>query len=86
MMYGYGFGAWWMMLMPLVWIVLIAVVVWAVVRVIRPQGGPAGGGVTQQPPETPQEILDRRYARGEIDDEAYTRARARLAGREPGAQ
>ncbi|MFU8875645.1 SHOCT domain-containing protein [Micromonospora sp. SL4-19] len=78
MMYGYGTGGWWMMLMPLLWIAFIAVLVWAAVRFIQPgSGGRAGAR------ETPLEILDRRYAQGEIDDSAYTTARARLTGREP---
>lgn len=83
MMYGYGTGAWWMMLMPVVWIALIALIallaliVWAVVRVAQPRhhGGQAPSGR-----QTPQEILDRRYAAGEIDDDAYLRARGNLSG------
>jgi putative membrane protein len=62
MMNGYGPGWAWMMLMPLLWVALIAVVVWAVIRLVqRPsswQGGPGPQGR-----ETPQEILDRRFAR-----------------------
>lgn len=81
MMYGFGSAAWWMMLMPLLWIVLIAAIVWAVVRLVQP-----GGSKPAQPSrETPLEILDRRYANGDIDDDAYTTARARLSGRELGA-
>lgn len=79
MMYGYGTGGWWMMLMPLLWIAFIAVIVWAAVRLIQPASGDRAGGRR----ETPLEILDRRYARGEIDDTAYTTARAQLTGREP---
>jgi putative membrane protein len=83
MMNGYGPGWAWMMLMPLLWVALIAVVVWAVIRLVqRPsswQGGPGPQGR-----ETPQEILDRRFARGDIDAEEYRQARAHLAGREPG--
>jgi putative membrane protein len=81
MMWGYGPGwAWMMIVMPIVWIGLLAVVAWAVVRVIRPQGD--GYGRTHR--ESPQEILDRRFASGEIDGDTYTRMRAHLAGKEPG--
>lgn len=80
MMWGYGSGGWWMMLMPLLWIALVAVVVWAVVRVL--QTG-SGGGRPDARRETPLEILDRRYALGEIDDTTYAATRARLTGREP---
>jgi putative membrane protein len=79
MMYGYGIGWGWMMLMPLVWIALLAVIVWAVVRLAqRP-----GDRITPQHRETAQEILDRRFASGEIDADTYADARARLAGTEP---
>jgi putative membrane protein len=78
MMYGYGAGWGWMMLMPLVWIALLAVIVWAVVRLVqRP-----GDRITPQRKETAQEILDRRFASGEIDADTYADARARIAGRE----
>jgi putative membrane protein len=79
LMYG-GWGGWgWMTLMPLVWIALIGVIVWAAVR------------LTQRPPEragprreSPREILDRRFAAGEIDADTYTRARDTLAGKPGG--
>lgn len=79
MMYGWNWGS--MMLMSLLWIGALGVVIWAVVRLVqRP-----GEQVTSPRRETPQEILDRRYASGEIDADAYAEARARLAGREPSA-
>lgn len=80
MMYGYGTGSVWMALMPLLWIALIAAIVWAAIRLAQHPGG------QHHTPhrETPEEILDRRFARGEIDDDAYSRARDRLAGRGPG--
>jgi putative membrane protein len=81
----YGGGGWgWMMLMPLLWVALLAVIVWAVVRLAQPggrSGGPGGYDYDRSRRETPQEILDRRFASGEIDADAYTQARARLAGR-----
>ena len=81
MMYGYGTGWGWMMLMPLVSIALLGVVIWATVRLVqRPGDHQQSLGARR---ETPQEILDRRFASGEIDADAYTQARTRLAGREP---
>lgn len=82
MMHGYGPGWAWMMLMPLVWLAFIALIVWAVIRLVRRPGDGERGG---QGRETPQEILDRRFARGEIDADEYRQARAHLAGREPGS-
>lgn len=78
MMYGYGPGWMWMILMPVVWVALIAVIVWAVARFVQ---RPAETG--RQVRETPQEILDRRFALGEIDAQEYRRARVHLAGRDP---
>lgn len=79
MMWGYGYGWWWMMLMPLLWVALLGVIVWAVVRLTQ---RPADRSVDRPQRETPQEILDRRFASGEIDADTYTQARARLAGRD----
>jgi putative membrane protein len=80
MMYGNWSGGWgWMMLMPLLWIALIGLIVWAVVRATQRPDGSASGAMRR---ETAQEILDRRFASGEIDAESYTQARERLAGRQ----
>jgi putative membrane protein len=79
-----------MFLMPLLWIALIAVIVWAVVRLVQRPGDagyagqrPHDTGYAGQPRETPQEILDRRFALGEIDADAYTAARDHLARSAP---
>ncbi|MET8949141.1 SHOCT domain-containing protein [Streptomyces sp. NPDC004542] len=79
-------GGWaWMAFMPLVWIVLLGLVVWAVVRLTQHPTGRDGGHEPGQPPrETPEEILDRRFASGELDAETYTAARERLAAHRPG--
>ncbi|HKS44966.1 MAG TPA: hypothetical protein VJT49_07570 [Amycolatopsis sp.] len=83
MMYGYGYGVgWvWMTLMPVVWIALLGAVAWAVVTLVRRPGGHEHAAPGQ---ETPQEILDRRFACGEIDGDTYAQARNHLAGRESG--
>lgn len=67
-----GFG---MVVMLLVWGGLIGVAVWAVVRMTR--------GTTSTAPsaESPRQILDRRFATGEIDAERYAAARRVLEGR-----
>jgi putative membrane protein len=80
MMYGHGFGWAWMVFMPLFWIALLAVVIWAIVRLVSPGGAPRevdGAGPRR---ESAREILDRRFAAGEIDADTYTRARERLSG------
>ncbi|GHE38767.1 hypothetical protein GCM10018771_18990 [Streptomyces cellulosae] len=84
-MVGYWDGGWaWMAFMPLLWIVLIGLVVWAVVRLTQHGGGRDDGREGREPwRETPEEILDRRFASGEIDVDAYTEARERLATHRP---
>lgn len=69
---GMGFGAW--MFMGVFWLVLLGVIIWAVVRLLpdRRDGGHAGVI------DGPEEILDRRFARGEIDLETYQAQRAAL--------
>ena len=62
---GFGGGFMW-----IIWILLIAVIAWLVVAISR-QGRSSG-----EP--SPREILDRRYARGEIDKETYERMKDEL--------
>ncbi|HEY3006384.1 MAG TPA: SHOCT domain-containing protein [Kribbellaceae bacterium] len=68
---------WAMVLSSVFWIALIGFGVWAVMRITSRPATPQ-----QVPPsrETPLEILERRYAAGEIDAEAFDEARARLRG------
>jgi putative membrane protein len=66
-----GAGGW--LLMTLFWVALLAVIVWAVTRIF-----PARGGGESGPVERPEEILDRRLARGEIDPQTYEELRAKL--------
>ncbi|MFF4543206.1 SHOCT domain-containing protein [Streptomyces sp. NPDC001435] len=80
MMYWNGGGWAWMMFMPLLWIVLIGLVVWAVIRLTHHPAGHGDGPERMWPQrETPEEILDRRFASGEIDADTYAEARQRLA-------
>jgi putative membrane protein len=62
---GFGGGLMW-----IIWVLLIGVVVWLLVSISRqdrPRESPS-----------PKEILDRRYASGEIDDETYARMKKEL--------
>lgn len=74
--FGYGFGAGWMMLMPLVWLLLIGLVVWAVIRLTP--GTARHEAPLGQRRESPRELLDRRLANGEINPAQYDEARSRL--------
>src|SRR5512143_4105113 len=78
---GMGYGLW--MFMGLFWLVLLGVIIWAVVRLLPAghdavgRGGTVGDGSGAEL-ETPEEILDRRFARGELDLETYQVQRAAL--------
>ena len=65
---GLGMGFFSLILMVLFWGGLIALAVWLVQAIFSPGrvSHPPGGGVT-----SPREILDQRYARGEITGEQY---------------
>lgn len=74
---GMGWGGW--LMMGLFWLLLLAVIVFAVVRLL-PGSGPSGPHRESTPGrESPEEILDRRFAQGEIDVETYQQQRTALA-------
>jgi putative membrane protein len=66
-----GNGMWMMLLF---WGVLVALVVWAIIRTTR-HSAPTTSA------EGPRQILDRRFASGELDAEQYGEARRVLEGR-----
>lgn len=76
-----GMGPLMMIGMILVWALVIAAVVWLVRRLIRGRSGsaPSPRG------ESPETLLKNRYARGEIDRSTYERMREDLQD-EPGAE
>lgn len=71
-MWHWGYGSWWMgLMMFLVWAAVIAGIIWAIRSTgQRPQ--------SEGPRRRPLDILAARYARGEIDEEEFTRRRQRL--------
>ncbi|HET9117397.1 MAG TPA: SHOCT domain-containing protein [Pseudonocardiaceae bacterium] len=76
--YGWGMGFGWLF-MGLFWVVVVGLVVWGVIALVP--GARSGG---QPRSETPEEILDRRFASGELDPEQYQRARQELASTRTG--
>ena len=64
MMGGYGT----MFLMPILWIVVIGLIIWAVAAAVR---RPGDSESTAKSADSALEILKRRYARGEINKEEY---------------
>ena len=71
---GMGAGGW--VLMSILWVALIALIVWAVASLLRHRD--EGTRVSVNLAERPEEILDRRFAAGEIDAAAYDAQRSKL--------
>jgi len=70
---GMGSGMW--LFMGVFWIAVLALILFLVVRLL-----PSSNGRPDTPAvDSPEEILDRRFARGEIDVETYQVQRAALA-------
>jgi len=85
--YGFGMGAGGWIAMAVFWIGVIGLVIWLVVRAFpgsrRDDGvGGAQPGVAQG--ETPEQLLDRRFASGEVDVETYESMRATLRANRSG--
>jgi putative membrane protein len=79
----WGAGGWaWMGIGMIVWVVLIVLVVWLLVRVLG-RSDSAGPGAPWRGP-TPAEELRMRFARGEINEEEYRSRLAVLNERTPG--
>jgi putative membrane protein len=83
MMWGYGFSWGGMLLMLLsmaLWIALLVVLVWAVIRWLDRRTVPSAPTPTSTPSTGPSalEILNQRFARGEIDTATFEQMRERL--------
>ena len=77
--YGMGGGAWVAMLVVVV--TLVGLIVFAVVRLGEGSRSGSRGRAAPSAEPTPREILDRRLARGEIDQETYRAVADRLTDR-----
>lgn len=70
-----------MLLMGLIWILIIGLGIWLVTHLTR-----RDKSSTLPNTETPRQILDRRFASGEIDATAYAQARRLIEGQVPGPE
>ncbi len=68
------------LLMGVLWLGLIALIVFLVIRLL-PGAGVRGGAAAGRGPvdESPEQILDRMFALGEIDEQTYRARRSALA-------
>jgi putative membrane protein len=77
---GSGMGAWapfmWLF-MGLFWMALIGLIIWLVTRLLPGSGG-AHHTSAPGPVESPEQILDRMFALGEIDEATYRSRRTAL--------
>lgn len=71
---GWGWGGMW--IGPLVMIALLALLIAGIMALVRWIGGAGDGRVRMA-----RDILDERYARGDIDHDEYQRRRDDIAGR-----
>lgn len=78
--YGWGMGAGGWIAMTVFWIALIVLVVWGITRLLPGQGQDSAAPRA----ETPEEVLDRRFALGEIDEDTYHRMRTQLTSARTG--
>jgi putative membrane protein len=74
--YGLGMGAGGWIVIAAFWVGLLVLIGWTVARAF-PSVGDRGSDTQRQ--ETPEAVLDRRYAAGELDTETYQSMRATLA-------
>lgn len=73
-------GGW--VLSVLVTVLIVALLVAAILWLVRSQA-PGAPAAASGGPESAREILDRRLAAGEIDEDEYQRRRAALADQPP---
>ena len=86
MMWGYGsWNPWLMILGTFLVVAVLVVAVWAVVSLARGTQDDSGrtmdAAMLQPPQDTPELILERRLARGDIDIETYRATRDALRHR-----
>ena len=78
MMHGFGFGIGGFIGMVLVWILLIVGAVWLIKQIFSGSSNRPGNSPGAE--ERAIDILDKRYARGDIDREEYERMKNDLQG------
>ncbi len=75
-----GAGAFMWMFMGLFWIALIGLIIWLVVKLLPSSANQRSTPVVGVGPvESPEQVLDRLFAMGEIDESTYRTRRTALA-------
>nr|BBH92178.1 hypothetical protein KTA_03770 [Thermogemmatispora argillosa] len=90
MMWGFGCGGMlWMWLGAILWLIVLAALAWALFHLARGKGRLSEGQSYSHPSgpnRTPLQILQERYARGEIDAVTFDDMLARLRASEESRQ
>jgi putative membrane protein len=74
--YGYGFG----LVHMIVWIVILVVIISAVVWLVRSLAVPGGGYYLPPRRSAGLDVLEERYARGEINRDEYLQKKKDIGG------
>lgn len=80
MMWGYGYG-WpmlWMVFWNLLWLVLLGVLIWGIIRWLSGRAFRSANRDLGSAPRSALDILQERYARGEIDETTFEHMSERL--------
>ncbi len=82
--YGWGMGVGGWIGMAVFWVALIVLIVWLVTRAFSPGSSQRETRGDSSWQESADQVLDRRFAAGEIDEPTYHRMREALrSGRSP---
>ncbi len=82
--YGWGMGVGGWIAMVIFWVALLVLIVWLVARAFSPRKSQPEAGENHGWKESADQVLDRRFAAGEIDESTYHRMREALrSGRSP---
>lgn len=82
-MMGFGFGGFGLIFMLIFWVAIIALAVWVLGKLfpqVTDASPPQSRSRRSEPSESPLEILEQRYTRGEISESEYEIMRRDLAG------
>jgi putative membrane protein len=64
-------GLGWMWLMPVFWLIVPVLIIWAIVALVRGTSRSGSSASGSSHAESALEVLNKRYARGEINKEEY---------------
>ena len=82
--YGWGMGVGGWIAMAIFWVALLVLIVWLVARAFSPGKNQPQSREDSGWQESADQVLDRRFAAGEIDEDTYHRTREALrSGRSP---